>query len=69
VISLAVEFLVLVFELMHGDPEHLPHAAAIGLGAAALLVAWGAFVRMNASAEQLEPEAMAKVKREDGEVA
>jgi len=69
VISLAVEFLVLVFELIHGDRDHLPHAAAIGFGAAALLVAWGAFIRMNAAAEELEPEAMAEVKREDGEVA
>jgi hypothetical protein len=69
VIALAVEFLVLVFELIHGDRDHLPHAAAIGLGAAALLVAWGAFIRMNAVAENLEPEAMAEVKREDGEVA
>jgi hypothetical protein len=27
VISLSVEFLVRVFELMHSDPEHLPQSA------------------------------------------
>jgi hypothetical protein len=68
VVSLAVEFLVLVFELIHSDPSRLPHAAALGFGAAALLGAWALFVRLNASAEELEPEALEKVKREDDEV-
>ena len=38
---------------------------AIGLTAAALLIAWGVFVRLNRSVEELEPEAMAQVKEED----
>jgi len=69
VVSLAVEFLVLTFELIHSDPGKLPQAAALGLGAAALLVGWAFFVRSNAAAEALEPEAMAEVKREDEQVS
>jgi hypothetical protein len=30
-----------------------------------LLAAWGLFVHLNRSAEELEPEAMAAAKRED----
>ena len=69
VVSLAVEFLVLTFELIHTDPERLPHAAALGFGAAALLVGWALFVRFNAEAEALEPEAMEEAKREDEQVS
>ncbi len=69
VVSLAVEFLVLTFELIHSDPSQLPQAAALGLGAAALLVGWAFFVRCNAEAEALEPEAMEDVKREDEQVS
>jgi hypothetical protein len=69
VVSLAVEFLVLTFELIHSDPSHLPDAAALGFGAAALLVGWAIFVRFNAAAEALEPEAMEEVKREDEQVS
>ena len=65
VVSLSVEFLVLVFELIHKDTSKLPHAAAVGFGAAALLIGWALFVKFNAVAEQLEPEAMEEVKRED----
>lgn len=68
VVSLAVEFLVLTFELIHSDPSKLPQAAALGFGAAALLVGWAFFVRSNAAAEALEPEAMEEVKREDEQV-
>ena len=38
------------------------------VGAAALLAAWGVFVRLNTSAEKLEPEAMEKAKEEDEKV-
>jgi hypothetical protein len=41
----------------------------VGLTAAALLAAWGVFIRLNRSAEELEPEAMAEAKREDDKVA
>ena len=68
VVSLSVEFLVLVFELIHSDTSRLPHASAVGFAAAAMLIAWAVFVRFNADAEKLEPEAMADVKREDEQV-
>lgn len=69
VVALAVETLVSVFNFAHADPEHLPHAATVGLAAAALLAAWGIFIRLNRSAEVLEPEAMAEAKKEDAKVA
>jgi glycopeptide antibiotics resistance protein len=65
IVSLSIEFLVVVFELIHDDPSHLPEASAIGLATATLLAAWGIFVRLNKSAEELEPEAMQEVKGED----
>jgi hypothetical protein len=68
VVALSVETLVSVFRLAREDPSHLPQAATIGLAAAALLAAWGVFVRLNRSAEELEPEAMAQVKSEDRQV-
>jgi hypothetical protein len=43
----------------------LPYAASIGVAAAALLVSWGVFVKLNRAAEELEPEAMQDAKDED----
>ena len=68
VVALSIETLVAVFELMHSDPAKLPYAGAIGGSAALLLIAWGVFVRLNRSAEELEPEAMEQAKREDRQV-
>lgn len=68
VVALSIETLVAVFQLMHEDPAKLPYAAAIGASAALLLVAWAVFVRLNRSAEELEPEAMEDAKREDSKV-
>jgi hypothetical protein len=65
VVSLSIETLVAVFRLLHDDPARLPHVSTIGLATAALLAAWGVFVRLNRSAEELEPEAMEKAKSED----
>ncbi len=65
VVALAIESLVTVFELAHDDPTKLPHAASIAAGAALLLAAWGVFIKLNRSAEELEPEAMEKTKQED----
>jgi hypothetical protein len=65
VVSLSIETLVAVFRLLHDDPALLPQASTIGLAAAALLAAWGVFIRFNRSAEELEPEAMEKAKSED----
>jgi len=68
VVALSIETVVLTFRLSQETSEQLPNVAAIGLVAAALLVAWGLFIRFNRSAEELEPEAMHAVKREDRKV-
>jgi hypothetical protein len=68
VVSLSIEALVAVFHYSRDDPSNLPYAASVGLMAAALLAAWGWFVRLNTAAEALEPEAMAEAKREDHKV-
>ncbi len=68
VVSLAVEALVATFQFVHEKPHHLPQAAMIAFGAAALLAAWGLFIKLNKGAEELEPEAMAAAKREDSKV-
>lgn len=68
VVSLSIEALVAVFRFSHEQPVHLPYAATIGLMAAALLAAWGLFIRLNRSAEELEPRAMEQVQREDEQV-
>ena len=65
VVSLSIEFLVAVFQLIHDNPAQLPHASTVGIAAALLLAAWGLFIRLNKSAEEIEPEAMEKTKRED----
>lgn len=68
VVSLSIETLVAVFRFGHEAPQFLPYAAATGVAAAALLVGWGLFIRMNRAAEELEPEAMQQAKREDRKV-
>lgn len=68
VVALSIETLVAAFRFSRDDPSNLPYAAAIGLTAAALLAAWGVFVRLNVGAERLEPEALAAAKEEDTKV-
>lgn len=68
VVALSIESLVVAFRLSHEAPEQLPYAAAIGLMAAALLGAWGVFLRLNRSVEELEPEAMEQAIREDEKI-
>ena len=68
VVSLSIETVVLTFRLSQDKPEHLPYAASIGVTAALLLAAWGVFIWLNRSAEQLEPEAMQDAKREDRKI-
>ena len=65
IVSLAIESLVAVFQFLHDKPEQLPQASAIAVAAAALLAAWGVFIKLNKSAEELEPEAMEDAKSED----
>jgi hypothetical protein len=68
VIALTTETLVSVFQTVEADATRLPYVAAIGITAAALLLAWGGFIRLNRSAEELEPEAMEQAKSEDRKV-
>jgi hypothetical protein len=63
VVLLSTEALALVFQASHEDPTQLLYAAAVGLMAAALLTAWGGFIKLNRSAEELEPEAMEEASR------
>ena len=65
VVALSIETLVIVFKVSQDAPEKLPYAASVGVAAAALLVAWGLFIRLNRAAEELEPEAMQQAKQED----
>lgn len=68
IVSLSIETLVAVFRFIHDAPERLPQASMVGLATAALLAAWGVFIWLNRSAEELEPEAMEKAKSEDEEL-
>ena len=47
VVALAIESLVAIFKLVHEDPSRISDAAHIAFAAAALLVAWGFFIRMG----------------------
>jgi len=64
-VALAIEGLVATFKAIHEDPSQLQYAAALIAAVGILLAAWGLFIRLNRFAEELEPEAMADVKRED----
>jgi hypothetical protein len=68
VVALAIESLVGVVQALHERPEMLPHAASVAVGAAALLAAWGVFVRLNRTAEELEPEGIEEARGEDHKV-
>jgi hypothetical protein len=68
IVALSIETLVAVFKLAHADASRLPQAASIGVAAAVLLAAWGIFIKLNKSAEELEPEAMERAKSEDRKV-
>jgi len=65
VVALAIEGLVATFKALHEDPAQLPYAASILFSVGVILAGWGVFIRLNRSAEELEPEAMAEAKRED----
>lgn len=65
VVALAIEGLVATFKAVHEDLAGLAYAASVIAATGVLLAAWGWFVKLNRSAEELEPEAMAEAKRED----
>jgi len=64
VVAIAVEALVTIFKA-RSEPELMLHAAALVTAVGLLLAGWGAFIRLNRAAEELEPEAMAEAKEED----
>jgi len=68
VVALSIESLVGVVEALHTNFAELPRAASVAVGAAALLAAWGLFVKLNRSVEELEPEGISEAKREDAKV-
>lgn len=68
IVALAIEGLVATFKAIHDDMTHLGYAAAVLAATALLLAAWGWFVKLNCSAEMLEPEAMKEAKSEDHKV-
>lgn len=65
VVALVIEGLIGTSRALREDVTLLGFPAMILVAAAALLAAWGVFVRLNVAAEQLEPEAMADAKGED----
>lgn len=65
IVALAIEGLVSTFKAVHEDLALLPYAASLLLGTSLLLIAWGVFIYLNRSAEELEPEAMLQAKGED----
>ena len=68
VVALAIEGLVATFKA-NEDPVQLMYAASLLVAVGVLLAAWGLFIHLNRSAEELEPEAMADAKREDHKVS
>jgi hypothetical protein len=68
IVALAIEGLVATFKALHDDLADLRYAAALLAATGLMLAAWGGFVWLNRAAEELEPEAMADAKREDGKL-
>lgn len=68
IVALAIEGLVATFKAIHEDLTALVYAGAILAANGVLLAGWGVFVHLNRSAEELEPEAMARAKSEDRKV-
>ena len=68
VVALAIEGLVATMKALHEDPVELPYAASVVIAVGVLMAGWAVFIRLNRSAEELEPEAMARAKEEDRKV-
>jgi hypothetical protein len=65
VVALTLEGLIATFEALREDPSQLVYAASLLVSVGLLLAGWGVFVKCNRAAEELEPEAMEKAKKED----
>jgi hypothetical protein len=68
VVALAIEGLVATFRAVHDDASELLYVAALVCSVGVLLAAWGVFVHLNRSAEELEPAAMEEAQAEDGKL-
>ena len=67
VVALSIESLVGVMRALHHESS-LAQPAAIAVGAAVLLAAWGSFIWLNRSVEELEPEGLSEARDEDHKV-
>jgi hypothetical protein len=65
VVATGIEMLVIIVKSIQANLAGVVYAAWLGMAIAALLIAWGAFIWFNRSAEEIEPEAMHEAKRED----
>ena len=65
VVALAIEGLVATFRAVHDNARELLYVAALISSVGVLLAAWGIFVHLNRSAEELEPAAMEEAQAED----
>ncbi len=68
VVAFAVEGLVAAFKAQK-QPGDMLYASALIVAVGVLLAGWGVFIHYNREAEELEPEAMAEAKGEDGKVS
>jgi len=68
VVALAIEGLVATFHAVHEDVRELLYVAALIGSVGVMLAAWGVFVHLNRSAEELEPDAMQEAKEEDKKI-
>lgn len=68
VVALAIEGLVATFHAVHEDLKELLYVAALLGGVGVMLAAWGVFIHLNRSAEELEPAAMEEAQAEDHKV-
>lgn len=66
VVALAIEAIVATFRSSaHEEGGQLVQAASLVFAVGVLLAGWGVFLRLNRSAEEIEPEAMRDAKKED----
>ena len=65
IVALAVEGLIATFKAIHEDMDQLTQVGLLVASVGVLLAGWGAFIRWNVPAEELEPEAMEQAKNED----
>ncbi len=65
VVALGIEGLVATLKAIHEDMSQLLFSSALVMAAGVLLAGWGVFIRLNRSAEELEPEGMTEAKSED----